>query len=213
MATLGDIITEIADDIDDTTGEYTAQTRRSVLEAIRYCERQTYYFNETRDATLTTVVGQTWYTSADLEAIATAVRIQEIYYIDSSGNYRPLIRVPPEELELLADNTGSQGEPSNWAYFQQQVRIYPIPNDAYSLRFQLGPYRLTPLTSDTDTNAWLSEARDLIKARAKYILGKNTLKDPVLVGEAQLDYQDQDNRLTAESSSRMGTGYIQPSDF
>jgi hypothetical protein len=120
----------------------------------------------------------------------------------------------PADMEQLADSSGSRGEPYAFTYFGQRIRLYPMPDaTAYTIRLQLGPYRLTPLSADSDTNAWLSEAYDLVKARAKYILAKDTLKDAAVAAEALNDFNDQDNALTGETTSRNATGYIRPTDF
>src|SRR5690606_16496709 len=95
------------------------------------------------------------------------------------------------EMELLSDNSASTGEPYAWSYYNQEIRLYPIPDGVYTIRLQLGNYRLTALASDSDTNAWLDEAYDLLKARAKYILYKNTIKDAALAAEALNDFNDQ----------------------
>lgn len=213
MATFGDLKSAIADDLDDTTMEYASQIAAAVQAAIRYCERTTFYFNETRDKTFQTIVGQQWYDSADLADIPTLVRIQTAYFIDSGGQITTMIRMPPEEMEVLSDNTAANGEPYGWAYFGKRIRIYPIPNDVYTIRLQLGPYRLTPLNADDDTNVWTEDAYDMIKARAKYIVYKDTLKEAALAAEALNDYQDQFDALKRETSSRNGTGRIRPTQF
>jgi hypothetical protein len=104
-----------------------------------------------------------------------------------------------------------------WTYFGQRIRLYPAPNlDTYTVRLQLGPYRLTPLASADDTNAWLDEAYDLIKARAKYRLWKNTLRGSegvAMAMEALNDYNEQDTLLTGETTSRHATGFIRPTRF
>lgn len=214
MTTLADIMSDIADDVDDTTGEYADQIKKAVQGAQRYCERRTFYFNETRDVTFPTVNGQEWYDETDNANIPTLVRINAAYSEDSQGQRTTLIRVPPSELETLSDNSAASGEPYLWTYFDQQIRLYPIPAaTVYTIRLQLGPYRLGALSDPSDTNAWLTEAYDLMKARAKYILAKNTLKDANIAVEALNDYQDQYMALKAETSSRNGSGCIQPTGF
>lgn len=214
MANYGDIKAAIADDIDDPMGEYTAQIARAVLASIRYCERKTYYFNETRDVTFSTVNGQEWYGAADNANIPTLVHIAAVWSEDSSGDRDQILYMRPEEMELLSDNSASRGEPYAYTYFGQRIRIYPIPDaTVYTIRLQLGPYRLTTLSSDTDTNAWLSEAYDMVKARAKYILAKDTLKDAAIAAEALNDYNDQDAALARETDSRNGSGYICATSF
>lgn len=214
MTTLADLASAIADDIDDTTGEYGAQITTAIQAAQRYCERSTYYFNETRDETFVTINGQEWYGAADNANIPTLIRIEAAYSEDSNGQRVKLDRVQPKEIELLSDNSATTGEPYCWTYFNQQIRLYPIPGAAvFTIRLQLGLYRLAPLVNSGDTNAWLSEAYDLMKARAKYILCKDTLKDPGPAAEALNDYNDQDEALAAETASRSGTGKIRATSF
>lgn len=214
MPTLGQLKADIADDIDDTSGEYAGAIHKAVLAAVRYCERKTFYFNETRDITFPTINGQEWYGVADNANIPTLVRIQYAFREDANNVRLPLDYDTPQSIELLADNSAIRGEPSSYTYFGQRVRLYPIPDtQVFTIRLQVGPYRLTPLAVDADTNAWTTEAYDLIKARAKYLVGKDTLKDPNLATEALNDYNQQEAALEAETSSRNGSGYVQPTCF
>lgn len=207
--TLGNIITSIADDIDDTTGEYTAAIRRAVLAAIRYCERNKYYFNETRELTFPTVAGQQFYGAADNSYIPTAVHISNLWSEDVSGQRTIIRRARPSEIELVSDNSASSGEPYMWDYFEQQIRLYPIPSAyVYTIRMEMSIYRLGMPVSDTDTSAFVTEAFDMIKERAKYILAKDTLKDVALAQASLLAYEDEESALTRETSKRLSTGKI-----
>jgi len=214
MATLADIKADIADSIDDTTGEYASQIAKAITKAIRYCERKTFYFNETRDITFPTVSGQEWYGAADNANIPTLVRIQAAFREDANSVRLPLNYDTPISLEMLADNSAIRGEPSSYTYFGQRIRLYPIPAaQVYTIRLQSGPYRLAALASDTDSNVWTIEAVDLITARAKYIVYKDTLKDAAMAAEALNDFNDQQAALDAETSARNGSGLIAPTSF
>lgn len=211
MTTLSDLSGAIADDIDDTEGEYASQIVKAVQAAQRYCERENYYFNETRDQTISTVDGQEWYGAADNANIPTLVHIYALYSEDGNGVRLKLDRVTEEEIERLSDSSASTGEPYCWAYYGQKIRLYPIPGaQVFTIRMQISPYRLDTLSAATDTNAWLNEAYDLMKSRAKYILAKDTLKDAAMAVEALNDYQDQHDALKRETSKRKGTGRIRP---
>lgn len=213
-STFSDMALQIADEIDDTTGEYAGQIQTAIFTAIRYCEREVYYFNETRDVSFTTVNGQEWYGAADNSNIPTLIRIVQAYCERSDGERTCMNRETPEALELLSDNSASSGEPYAWTYFGQRVRIYPIPDaTVYTIRLQLGPYRLATISNASDSNVWTTEAFDMVKARAKYILGKDILKDAELAAEALNDYTDQHNALKAETSRRNARGYIQVTCF
>lgn len=212
--TFADLAAAIADDIDDTTQEYQEQINRAIKTAIRYCEREVYYFNETRDVTFPTVAGRQWYTSDDASEIGTLVRIEAAYCEDARGRRIELSRATPSEMEIASDSAAARGEPYAFAYFRQQVGLYPIPSSTpYTIRLQLSPYRLAWSADENDTNAWLTEAYDLLKARAKYILAKDTLKDAVLAAEALNDYNDQHGQLKAETSARNGRGFIRATCF
>lgn len=209
VPTFQTMVDAISDDIDDTQGEYIEQIQKAIFASVRYCERDVYYFNETRDVTFQTVEGQEWYGEADNPNIASLVRVQDLYLESDTIERRWLRRVFNEEIEILADNTAERGEPYAWTYFAQKIRLYPIPGESiYTVRLQLGPYRLNQITSTDDTNAWFTEAFDLVKARAKYILAKDTLKDAAVAAEALNDYTDQQSSLKAETSRRSATGQI-----
>lgn len=207
--TFYDMMTVIADEIDDTTGEYTPQIQNCIFAAIRFCERDIYYFNETRDVTFATVAGREWYDKTDNSNIPTLVRIVAAYSEDGTGQRTTLRRVMPEEIETVSDNAASRGEPYMFTYFGQRIRLYPVPSDTqYTIRLQLGPYRLAEIQSSTDSNAWFTEAFDLIKARAKYQLYKDYLKDATLAAASLNDYKEEDGALSAETSRRNGRGKI-----
>jgi hypothetical protein len=206
MTTRADLEAAIADDIDDTEGEYASQIVKAIQAAQRFCERDNYYFNETRDETFATVANQEWYGSDDNANIPSLVRIHALY-IDGAE----LARSTPEDLETIA--VDASGKPTNWTYFEQKIRLSPTPDAAYTVRMQLGPYRLGELAESSSTNAWLTEAYDLLKARAKYILQKDTLKDAAMAMEALNDFKDQRSALFGETAQRTGTGFVVPSQF
>lgn len=213
-ATFADMKSGIADDIDDTTNEYETQIESAILSAIRYCERGQFYFNESRDITFLTVDGQQWYDASDNPDIPTLVRIVAAFSEDGNGESNELRRVTSQELETMADNTASTGEPYCYAYFGQKIRLYPIPGaTVYTIRLQTGPYRLDKITAANQTNAWITEAFDMVKARAKYILAKDTLKDAVVAAEALNDYREQHDALVMETSKRKATGQIKATCF
>lgn len=208
------LVSQIADEIDDTTSEYTAQIQTSVFSAIRWCEREPYYFNQTRDVTFATVEDQQFYGEADNEQIPRLGGIVAAWTEDAQGQRTTLLRWRPQEMESLSDNSAAKGEPYAFTYFAQQVRLYPIPGEtSFTVRLQLGPYRLAPITDPSDSNVWTVEAFDMVKAYAKYLLYKDILKDANLAAEALNDYNSQHWALKAETSRRNGTGVVKATNF
>lgn len=213
-STFSDLVLQIADEIDDTTGEYAGQIQTAVFAAIRFCERDVYYFNETRDVTFTTVQGQDWYAAGANSQIPRLGRIVAAYCERADGERTRLNRETPEALELLTDNSASSGEPYAFTYFGQRLRLYPVPDaTVYTIRLQLGPYRLATISNASDSNVWTTEAFDMIKARAKYILQSDILKDDKEAAKSLLDYTAQHDALKAETSRRNASGFIQVTCF
>ena len=214
MATLADLRSAISDDIDDTTGEYSAQITSAIQAAIRYCERKNFYFTQSRTITFSTVAAQQFYGAADNSLIPSLVQITDMWSEDSSGRRFIISQEEENELEYLSDNSASSGRPYAYAYFAQQIRLYPVPDSAaYTIRVQVGAYKLTQLSADSDTNVWLTEGYDMIKARAKYILAKDTVKDATIAAEALNDFNDQMRVLSDETSRRGATGEIEATCF
>ncbi len=208
-STFYDMLTVIADEVDDTTGEYLNQIQTCIFKAIRVCEREPYYFNETRDVTFATVDGQEWYDGRDNPDIPTLVRIVEAYSEDETGQRLIMTRLMPDELEALSRSVTSRGQPTSYTYFGQRIRLYPIPgDDSRIIRLQLGPYRLAPIQSANDSNVWFTEAFDMVKARAKFELYRNYIQDEALATAALDDYREQDGLLKSETSRRNGRGRI-----
>lgn len=212
--TLGTMSSAIADDIDDTTGEYSSQIQKAIQAAIRYSERFPFYFNQTRDITFQTVPGRQFYDATDNPNIPTLIHINAAWTEDETGQRSGLMRAMENDVELMSDNSASRGEPYAFTYFERKIRIYPIPDARiFTIRLQVSPYRLAPVTTDAESNAWFTEAFDLIKARAKYILAKDTLKDAIVAAEALNDFNDQLDALQRETSSRGSRGVIIASCF
>ncbi|WP_245289008.1 hypothetical protein [Bartonella henselae] len=74
----------IQDEIDDITDEYISQIQESIFTAVRFCERESFFFNESRDVVFTTSVGKGVYDASDTRYIETAVTIKTVFL--HSGN-------------------------------------------------------------------------------------------------------------------------------
>jgi len=212
--TFYDMLTVISDEIDDVTGEYGNQIQTCIFKAIRVCERGPYYFNEATDITFRTVAGRKWYDGKDNPNIPSLVRIVAAFIEDGGGARLQLVRSGPDELELLGGRSSTRGRPTSFTYFGQRIQLYPAPaTDGETIRLQLGPYRLAPIQSASDSNVWFTEAFDLVKARAKYELYRDYLKDPAPAVAALDDFHEQDKLLAAETSRRNGSGRITATAF
>ena len=213
---------QIAQEIGDRTQLLAAGTgvfapiKNAIQQAIAKWEREPFYFNEIYNSTsplFTTVLSQELYTTVDAPAIATAPYITDLCILISGSRYWLTKRTWPY-LEDLAVSTTNTGQPVDWAYFAETIRLYPIPNGAYPVR-SARTQRLAALSADADANVWTQDAYDLIRCEAKRILGQDILHDPDLVAAMNAEIHGTHGYLYAlrAESTRRARGRIVPSQF
>lgn len=88
---------------------------------------------------------------------ATGTTVQQIY-----GIWIPLDRQPYKDI-LNADTLAppNQAQPSLWAQYGAQIRLYPNPDQAYMLEFTGSEAPAAPV-NDSDDNFWTEDAAWLI---------------------------------------------------
>lgn len=173
MSDYGTMQNRIADEI--ARSDLTTPIQRSIISAIQHWQRHRFYFNESRTVTFNTVASQEFYTSSDNAYIPTFADIDAVT-ITALGSRMDVDKRPYHELEELSSTTTLIGIPIYYAYYGQQLRLYPIPDGVYPVRVS-GLQRLDNVSLSADTNVWFTEAEALIRARAKIILALDVLKD------------------------------------
>lgn len=152
--------------------------KRAIQSAIAKWEREPFYFTEVYDTSFfTTVNNQEYYTTADDADIPAIVSITRLHVTISSSRYALI----PRRWNYLDDiSTGTTaGNPTDYAYFASQIRLYPIPNGAFPVALS-GHKRLATLSADGDSNAWTLDGFDLIRCEALLSLATELLHDPAL---------------------------------
>ena len=205
-----DMIAVIQDEIDDTTNEYFSQIQEAIYSAIRFSAREPLYFNETRDITFLTTKNQDWYGATTEKAIASAAGIRFVFLEKSDGNAKRLHLNSPQELESAGS---AHGEPYAYCYFGKKLRLFPCPDKVYKIRLMIEPYRLEEVLKADEESPWFLDAFDLVKARAKYELYKDILKDADSARTAFNDFNEQLSALKVETSRRNGSGKIKATVF
>jgi len=213
MPTLGEMKSHIADDLDDTSSTYQTQIARAITRAIEHLKKTRFAFNESRTIEITTVIGQSDYSVDDAaNALSDVIKIDGMFLTDTGGQVTPIRPITPQQMQVLLDNSAANGEPYNYTFYANAIRIYPLPDAAYTLTL-MAWYRLAAPSSDGSSNAWTNEAYDLVKARALYYLATNTLRDTDLAAMARLAETEAEEALIREMNNRYGTGFIAPTCF
>lgn len=210
MSDLATLKAEIADDLDRT--DLTASIAASITKAIRYFQAQRFYFNVTRDKTFATVASQSVYSSSDDADIPEFIEFDAIH-VTNGGRRTPLVPIDIERWEYLTDNSAASGEPYSYAYYNMQLHLYPVPDQAYTVRM-LGHYKVSAPASDAEANnVWMTEAYNLIRSRVCADLAVRKIRD---VDLARMMIQAETlemSRLMGETNKRGRLGEIVPTQF
>lgn len=162
MSDYGTMKSRIADEL--ARADLSTQIPKAIQDAIKLYERKQFYFNSKVNGTFSTVASQEYYGNA---ANTDIPNLSEISSMKGTlnGVTLPII---PQAFETIdqAQNGNVVGFPEFFAYFAQQVRLYPMPSEVWTIT-GAWTYRLPTLSADADTNAWMTDAEELIRRRAK----------------------------------------------
>ena len=210
MATFGNMIERIEDEIRDAT--INSNVRAAILTAITDHEFERWWWNEDNSLRLTLSSSQEFYTSSHLTAIPNLLHIDDIR-VSISGSKTPLRRRSWEWFERVSTGApGNVGIPSDFTYYQQQLRFYPVPNATITADIS-SVVRLATLSATADTNAWTNDAEAMIRCQAKAHLYAHVKGDDV---QAQKYYQMAQlhrSQLVRENVKRLSRGRTEPWQF
>lgn len=217
FTTLADLKATIANDIN--RDDLSNQIADAITTAIEHYKEERTFFNETRSTTFVTVSAQSDYTVSDDADIPLFYEIDGMFLEDASGESYPLTRYDPVDIEQLLDNSAASGRPYAYAYIDQTFRLYPIPDQVYTVRPIGAIEYAAPATDGEADNFWMTKAFELIRCRAKWYLYAHKIKNPGMA--IAMGGEDGDgglagsalSRIRRATSKRVSAGRITPTDF
>jgi hypothetical protein len=175
------------DDLESAT-EFSdeADINNAIRTAIKEYDAEPLYFSQSRsDVVFNTVAAQDIYTSSDEPDIARITKIEFAYAIIGGMS----IKLWPRRADLMEGyNTGGNallGQPAFYSWYSEVIRIEPIPNDVFALRFGCFLKIAAPASDSETGNRWMTDGELLIRCRAKAELYAHVIKDDV---KAQSQY-------------------------
>ena len=204
MTTLATMRTRIAGELIRT--DINSEIDAAIKSAIALFEGQRYAFNEAR-LRLDTVASQELYTlPTDLRTVAGSALAtgEDIIDIDSitlrwSSTGDPMEQVDNAWMEVY-NSTSSTGQPCYWSRWDATLRIGPIPDAVYSL-YMFGTKKLSTLSADGDSNAWMIQGERLIRAKAKALVARDVLKNSDEFGAAETAVREAEIELARKGSA------------
>lgn len=210
MATLSEIKTDCISDLQRP--DLADEIVRAINDAIRNYSSTRFWFNQSRTLTFNTIAGQSAYSSADNSQIDNIMEIDQILLTDGTTRIE-LGEMDATEYEFYA-GTGSDAVPQAYSWFNQELRLYPTPDNAYPVRV-MGFASQDVLTDDMDTNVFTQFAEALIRISAKRrvlseVMGDQTQSQVEMLAQSeQLEFQ----RLIRETTLRSPTTTVETDPF
>lgn len=214
MATYGGAIDLILTELARADTSITAVVEREFQKAVEYYAPIRFWFNEARSSftasntiyyPLATVFPATSaYSSGfiEIDQVATTV----------SGSVEELTPETFQELNRI-DTMAVTGPPDRYALYAEQMRIYPKPASGVTYQIDVnGTRRLATLSASTDSNAWTTEALNLIASRVESVIFARRFKD-YDAARACATLEDIEFRRLQERTERfISTGRIKSND-
>ena len=214
MTTLGTMKDEIAGDLGRS--DLSSYIETCIKRAIEQEQRTRYWFNVTRDLAFTTTAGTYRYSSfssGPITNFSDVIGIDAVWLEESNGTRHELVQSSYEDIEALTDNTNSRGRPRDYAVRNNEIWLYPIPDQAYTIRVA-AHYRVAAPASDTETgNPWMTHAYSVILPLAKSIIYQSRVRN---YNAAKADFEMYVMRrrsLIAEGTLKNGMTRIEATEW
>lgn len=195
MATYAQMKARIASEMvrDDIAsgGDSESILETHIAQACEYYADRKFWFN----SILTTA---TTSASTATVSIPATVRIVERVTIPAYD-----IQLREVILRKLDDDTDT-GLPCRYSYYNNSLRFWPIPDQAYTLNIY-GIAQVDAPSSDSDENIWTTEAYNLIVGHTKMTLARGLFRDTDGALLWQAEVQDALSRLQRETAKRLDT--------
>lgn len=211
QGTLGYLKDKIADEL--ARPDLTDQIADKINEAIVAYQAERFLFSESRDITFSTGIGKEFYGAADNAAIPSLQAFDYILLYLGDIPW-PISRRTDTEMEVLNQNGLMRGQPWNWSYFNQQIRLGPVPDAVYTMRVAAHQNVAAPTGADTTGNPWMSDnAERLIRARAKYEIYLHVIRDVEMAQAMAAGVTEAFDTLKGQTNRLVGRGLMQPMEF
>jgi hypothetical protein len=198
MSTFAQMRSTIADILDRT--DLTTQINLAINRAIKFYQDEPFWFKDTI-ATFPTVSGTKAYdTGGGIPSDIASIDYLEIAV--SSSDERSLVERTYAYIEQI-DSNHWQSVPTDYAWYNDSIYLYPIPNAVYTMRVSYQK-TYTDLSADSDTNDWTTLAESLIESRACWSIYSEILQNPeraVNFKQNELSYLENLRRYTTGKTS------------
>lgn len=208
MSNLGQMVARIREDI-DRGSDFDGRIKQAIVDAIRFYRTRRLGFNLKRARALLTSGNEI--VSLPLDWIEA-----DFLRLEDDGTRLPMEEVTYDWMEDDGRNDDIRGRPTKYAIQHRELRLYPIPDRSYTLvlSFQYDLQNVSISASDGETNAWLTEAEELIRKHAMSELYVLYIDGPEAIAKGNLlrahCEEDVLPVLEAQAAREQSSGQIRP---
>lgn len=192
-ATFDTVVSRILDDVYRT--DLTAQSQTALRAAIRHYESKPWWPTEAR----TSIAVTSEYVTLPVEA----KKINHVTINNGTVKYT-VYRRTFNEIDDWQE-ASSTGLPTDYCLYNNELRMYPIPDSTYTLNLALD-MRLPELTGSA-ANAWTVHAEELVRRRAAADIAFSILRDAEAFQGFKLLEKEALQAVVSEHTQRVMTGY------
>ncbi len=154
----------------------------AIMDAIAAYQTERFRFSDVDPAnpdTFNTVVNRDVYDSNDSAIIGSMHKVDRVYIL--IGNANQVITVEqPKVLRLYNQQALMVGQPTWYAMEDDKMILSPIPSSVWQVTIEAFRDVAAPASDSEANNPWMTKAERLIRARAKYEIATNVLRNPDL---------------------------------
>lgn len=200
MATLDGMVANVISDMaKEGESGVTAAVTTAISNSISHYENEPWWFLETQYQ-FVTVDGTEYYdVPSDMGATEYSLTIEV-----SNNTYRMIERSYNTLEDWFVKSDTFTGYPTDFAVYQQQIRMYPVPNGAYTATWSYSQ-QLGPPSADA-SNAWTTDAELLIRARTEWQLHALRYHDAEAAAVSKNVEENEVQRLRGKNVVRTMTG-------
>lgn len=171
MPALSVLKARIASDLHRT--DLTDDIAYAIADSVAHYKTRRFRFNQAR-STFNVTSGTEYYGTS---VIPNDILQVDVLSITVNGRKYVLREWSYETMERIASTTNTFGQPTAWAWYDDEIRFYPVPDATYTVTISYHQSIGVPAT-DGASNAWTNEAEELIRNAAKRRLCLGKLRDP-----------------------------------
>lgn len=207
MTARSDLAAQIADDL--MRSDLSTQIETAIDYAVRAYERDRFWFNEAKGVTVTLSVSTSF---IDLSAFPYTFFDFDIVRLPLSGNTYSELLPRDAGLVMTWQMDGLVARPSEYCIYANAMHFDSVADASYALLVDGVRSLYVSATASATNIAWFTDARDLIRARAKKDLFMHVIMDtPPAQTAAMHAAEDMAYRFLKGRTNRLkSTGHLRP---